>query len=179
MIKIIGIVFLVVVIGFAVFVSTREARFSYERSGVIQAPPEVIFPYISNLKLGQEWSPYAKADPNMKVTFSGFDGEAGSAMEFEGNDQVGSGKVEILNLVPNESVEIKLTMIKPFRAENHVFYTLSREENGTRFTWRMTGENGFIGKLISVLIDCDNMIGSQFVSGIENLKTLIEAKKAN
>lgn len=179
MLKVVGLVLLVVIVGFAIFVSTRESQFSYERSGLIQAPPDVIFPYISSLRLGQEWSPYAKADPNMKVTFSGVDGQAGSAMEFEGNGNVGSGKVEILNMIPNESVELKLTMIKPFHVENLIRYTLSREENGTRFTWRMTGENGFIGKLISVLIDCDNMIGSQFSEGIENLKNLIETKKAN
>lgn len=177
MLKVVGLGLLVAVIGFMIFVSTRDVTFSYERSGVIQAPPEVIFPYISNFKLGQEWSPYAKADPNMKVVYSGEDGQVGSVMEFEGNGQTGSGKLEILNVIPNELVEIKLTMLKPFHVENHIRYTLSREENGTRFTWRMTGENGFIGKLISVLIDCDKMIGSQFSEGIENLRVLIESKK--
>lgn len=47
----------------------RPDRFRYERSGVIQAPAEAIFPYLSNLKLGMEWSPYEKKDPNMRRVF--------------------------------------------------------------------------------------------------------------
>jgi hypothetical protein len=124
--------------------------------------------------MGSLWSPYEKVDPNMKKTFSGTDGQVGAVMEFEGNKDAGSGKLEILKIVPNELVEIKLTMLKPFFAENIVQYKLTPENGGTRFSWSMSGDGGFMGKLISVFIDCEKMVGGQFSSGIENLKTLIE-----
>ena len=175
--KRIAIVVVVILVVFIGFVMSRPSHFNYERSGVINAPAEKIFPYISNFKLGGEWSPYEKVDPNMKKVYSGTDGQVGSVMEFDGNKEAGSGKLEILNIVPNQSVEIKLTMTKPFFAENIVHYKLSPEGEGTRFTWSMSGENGFLGKLIGVLIDCEKMVADQFVVGINNLKALVEAQK--
>ena len=163
-------------IGFVVYVQTRPAEFRYERSGIIQASPEVIFPYLNQFKLGNEWSPYSKKDPNMQFVFSGPEAGAGSKMEFKGNRDVGSGELEILKSETNASVELRLTMKEPIAGENTVFYTLTPEGTGTRFTWAMSGKGGFISKLMTVLIDCEKMVAGDFEVGIQNLKTLIESK---
>ncbi|OFZ28811.1 MAG: hypothetical protein A2622_04045 [Bdellovibrionales bacterium RIFCSPHIGHO2_01_FULL_40_29] len=159
------------------FVATRQGKFNYERSGLIEAPADKIFPYISQFSMGGQWSPYEKIDPNMKKTFSGADGQPGSMMVFEGNSQAGSGQLELIKLIPNELVEIKLTMTKPIRAENLVIYKLTPEGNGTRFSWSMSGDGGFFGKLLNVFIDCENMVAGSFTEGIANLKTLVESQK--
>lgn len=172
--KTVGIIVLVLIVVFIGYVASRDGKFHYERSGVINASADKIFPYLSNFKLGGEWSPFEKVDPNMKKTFTGEDGAVGAKMEFEGNKDAGSGKLELLALIPNQSVDIKLTMIKPFPAENLVQYKLTPEDEGTRFTWIMSGDGGFMGKLMNVFIDCEKMIGDQFDVGINNLKTLIE-----
>lgn len=177
MIKIVALGVLVLVVAFVAYVSTRESKFLYERSGVINAPIEKIFPYISNFKMGALWSPYEQVDPNMKKVFTGPDGQVGSMMEFDGNRDAGSGKLEMLKITPNEFVEIKLTMIKPIAAENIVHYKLTREGIGTRFSWSMSGDSGFLGKLVNVFIDCEKMIGDQMNKGIANLKTLVENQK--
>lgn len=124
---VIGIV--VVLALFLGYVSTREGKFNYARSGVINAPPEKIFPYLTSLKMGEQWSPYQKMDPEMKVTYTGTDGQEGSAMDFE-SSKAGSGKVEILKITPNQSVDVKLTMIKPVHGENAIVYSLAPEEIG-------------------------------------------------
>jgi len=160
------------------YVSTRTSLFRYERSGVIQASPETIFPYISNFRLGEHWSPYEKKDPAMKKTFIGPDAQVGSVMEFDGNAAAGSGKIELLMLVPNERVQMKLFMTKPITAENLVEYTLTPEAGGgTRFTWTMSGDGGFMGKLVATLIDCEKLVADDFTVGINNLKELIEKQK--
>lgn len=173
----IGLVFVTLVAVFLVYVATREGEFRYERSGVINASPENIFPYISNLRMGGLWSPYEKKDLNMKKIFTGEDGQVGSALDFDGSADAGSGKLEILKVVPNEAVKIRLLMTKPIAAENLVEYTLTPEGSGTRFTWVMSGDGGFLGKLVNIFIDCEKMVADDFVVGIENLKTLIEAQK--
>jgi uncharacterized protein YndB with AHSA1/START domain len=174
--KKIGLSLLVLVIAFLGYVSTRDGNFRYERSDVINAPAEKIYPYLSSFKLGGAWSPFEQVDPNMKKTYSGDSGQVGSTMEFEGNSEAGSGKLEMLKLVPNELVEIKLTMLKPFHAENFIRYTLTPEASGTRFSWEMSGDGGFMGKLISTFVDCEKMIGDQFSKGISNLKAVVEAQ---
>lgn len=166
-----------VLVVFLGYVSTREGKFNYERSGVIKAPAEKIFPYLSDFTRGGEWSPYEKVDPNMKKTITGNPAQVGHAMDFEGNSDAGSGRVEITKVVPNELVEIKLTMTKPMHAENIVTYKLTPESEGTRFSWAMAGDGGYMTKLISVFIDCEKMIAGQFETGIANLKSLIEAQK--
>lgn len=172
------IIGLVVVLAiFFGFVSTRNAQFRYERNGVINAPAEKIFPYISNFKLGGQWNPYEQKDPNMKKTFTGTDGQVGSIFVFDGNKDAGAGKLEILKIVPNQSVQIRLTMTAPIAAENIIDYTLTPEGTGTRFSWAMSGDGGFIEKLIGVFIDCEKMVAGDMETGIRNLKTLVETQK--
>ncbi len=170
---------LVAILFFLGYVSTREGKFQYATSGMINETPEKIFPYISNLKLGGMWSPYEKVDPQMKKEFTGNDGQVGSVMNFKGNSEAGAGKIEILKIIPNQSVEMKLTMTEPFFAENIIFYNLTKEAEGTRFTWSMSGDGGFLGKLMGTLMDCEKMITDQFKEGIANLKTLVEGQAMN
>ena len=72
--KVLGAIAAVLIV-FLGYVSTRPSAFHYERSGLISAPPEKIFPYLSNFKLGKAWSPFEKVDPNIKETYSGADGQ--------------------------------------------------------------------------------------------------------
>ncbi|CAN5671852.1 K(+)-transporting ATPase subunit F [soil metagenome] len=171
---IVGLV--VILVLFLAYVSTRESKFHYERSGTINASADKIFPYLSNFKLGGEWSPYEKKDVNMKRSFGGADGVVGSTMEFDGNNDVGAGKLEMLKIVPNELVQIQLTMTKPFYGQNLVEYKLAPDGAGTKFTWAMSGDGGFMTKLITLFIDCDKMVAGDFEVGIANLKSVVEGK---
>ncbi|MET0263087.1 MAG: polyketide cyclase, partial [Rariglobus sp.] len=56
---------------FLVIVALQPADFRVERSTVISAPPSKVFSKVNNLRTWQEFSPWAKLDPNAKVTFSG------------------------------------------------------------------------------------------------------------
>lgn len=173
--KKIGLGLLVLLVAFLSYVATRDGKFHYERSGVINASPDKIYPFLSNLKMGMMWSPFEQKDPGMKRNFVGPVDQVGSIYEFEGNSDVGAGKLEFLKMTPNESVDLKLTMTKPFYGENIIQYKLTPEASGTRFTWTMSGDGGYLSKLMSVFIDCEKMIGSEFAKGIENLKVLVEA----
>jgi hypothetical protein len=42
-------------------------------------------------------------------------------------------------------------------------------------TWAMDGPTPYIGKLMGVFINMDNMVGSDFATGLENLKKIAEA----
>lgn len=166
-------VLLVIFLG---YVASRDGKFHYEASGVINAPAEKIYPYLSDFHKGSAWSPYEK-DASMKKTYGGTGGTAGASMDFESNES-GSGRLQILKVVPNERVEIQLVMTKPFHAENLVTYKLTPEGAGTRFTWSMSGDGGFMGKLIATLIDCKAMVIGQFDEGIANLKKVVENEGA-
>lgn len=167
----------VVVLAFMGYVATRPSHFNYERSRVIAATPEKIFPYLRDFRLGAQWNPYDQKDPQMKRTFSGAAAGPGMIMDFEGNSDVGSGRLEVVREVPGSLVELRLAMTKPMEVSNTVIYRLSPEANGTRMTWSMTGENGFLGKLMTVLIDCDKMMAGDFETGLTNLERVVTTAK--
>lgn len=152
------------------YVSTREGKFKYSVTRDIQAPVDEVYPYVSDLKRASQWSPFEKADPNMKKEYTE------TKLTFAGNSEVGAGSVEIIKAVPNAMVELKLIMTAPIKAENMIEYRLAPIEGGTRFTWSMSGDGGFMGKLMSVFIDCEKMMTEQFIKGIEDLKVIVEHK---
>ncbi len=174
MLKLILIGAAIVLVVLVVFVSTRPALFKYSSSTVLKATPEKIYPYLSQLKLGGQWSPYEQRDPAMKKSFSGTDGAPGSKLVFDGNKDVGAGSVEIISLIPNQETKLHLLMTKPMSADNLITYKLDSVPEGTRFTWTMEGENGFFGKLFVMIIDCKAMMEKDMNQGFENLRKIVE-----
>ena len=164
---------------FVVIQTLRQPEtFLYERSGIIQAPPEKIFPYLNDFKMGNSWSPYERKDLSMKHVYTGAGSGAGAVMEFEGNSEVGSGRLEILVSRPPNEVVLELQMQKPIEALNRITYRLTPESTGTRFTWSMSGKSNWIGRILGVFIDCSKMVTGDFEAGISNLKTVVESQKS-
>ena len=90
-----------------------------ERSTVIAAPVESVYPHISSLKESFKWSPWIDADKDQKTTFSGTDGTVGSIQEWVG-DTVGTGSQEIIELESNKHVGSTLKFIEPFESQAKV-----------------------------------------------------------
>ena len=74
MLKVVGAilgVLVLIVIGIGAFASTRPDTFLVQRSIVVDAPPEKIYPLIEDFHRWTAWSPYEKMDPAMRRTYSG------------------------------------------------------------------------------------------------------------
>jgi hypothetical protein len=170
------IVVVVLIVAFLGFVMTRPDTFHVERSATIAAPPAVVFPFVNSHKNFILWSPWEKRDPNQKATFSGPEEGVGATYHWVGNDDVGEGEMKITDSKPNESVKSDLQFLKPFESKSVITYTLAPEGEGTKVTWAMDGENGFAGKAMSVFMNMDKMLGTDFDEGLAKLKTVAEAK---
>ena len=174
MMKIIGIALVVLVAALLVYAATRPDTFRFERTASIKAPPEKIFPYLSDFRKGEAWSPYEKKDPAMKRAYSGAASGKGSVYEFDGNKEVGKGRLEIIETAPPSRVVISLDMFKPFEGHNIVEYTLEPKGDSTNFTWAIHGRNSYLAKLMCIFVSMDKMIGRDFEAGIASLKTVVE-----
>src|SRR3979411_724677 len=104
------VVAIVAVLGYA---ATRPDTFRVQRTATVKAPAEKIFPLIDDLHAHTTWSPFEK-DPNMKRTHSGAARGKGALYEWEGNRQVGSGRIAIADSTPSK-ITMKLDMLKPFQ----------------------------------------------------------------
>lgn len=172
--KIVGSVLLVTVAAILIYAATRPDSFRVERSAAMNAPPEKIFPYIEGLKRWAEWSPYEGRDPAMKRAYSGAESGKGAVYEWDGNDQVGKGRMEIVDSRPPNKVVIKLDFLKPFEGHNTAELTVEPKGGQTIVTWAMYGASTFMTKLIGTFMDMDDMIGRDFAAGLAKLKTVVE-----
>jgi uncharacterized protein YndB with AHSA1/START domain len=174
MLKTIGITLVVLAAAVLIFAATRPDTFRVERTAAIKAPPEKIFPFLNDFHKGQEWSPYEKKDPAMKRTYSGAPSGKGSVYEFEGNRNVGAGRLEIIDAAAPSRVVIILDMRKPFEGRKTIEYTLEQKGDRTNFTWAVHGPLTYPGKVMCLFVNMDRMMGRDFEAGIASLTALAE-----
>ena len=174
MLKTIALVVVVLVAGILIFAATKPDTFRVERSAVINAPPEKIFPLINDFKRWDAWSPWEKKDPAMKRTYGPVTSGKGAHYAWEGNSDVGQGSMDITESVPPSRVALKLDFLKPFEGHNVVEFKLVPNGSATDVTWSMSGPAPFMSKVMQVFINMDTMVGKDFEAGLANLKAAAE-----
>jgi hypothetical protein len=177
MIEIIAIIAVVLAIAIAIIVilaATKPNIFSIQRATMIKAPPGKIFPLINDFHQWGTWSPYETKDPAMKRTYDGAASGKGAVYAWDGNKNVGSGRMEILDTTVPSKIVIKLDFFTPFEGHNTAEFTMLPQGDATNLTWLMHGPASFMSRVMQVFINLDNMIGKDFEIGLANLKRLTE-----
>jgi len=181
MFEIIAVVAIVLAIAIAVVLAlaaTKPNTFTVQRAITVKAPPERIFPLINDFRQWVTWSPYENKDPALKRSYSGAPNGKGAVYGWEGNKNVGSGRMEILDASAPSKIVIKLDFFTPFEGHNTAEFTMLPQGDATNATtnvaWLMHGPSPFIGKIMQVFINMDRMIGKDFEAGLANLKRLTE-----
>jgi len=157
-----------------VYAATKPDTFRVQRSASIKAPPAKIFAILNDFQRWDAWSPWEKKDPAMKRTFSVVTSGKGAQYAWQGNSDVGQGRMEIAESTPPSKVAIKLDFVKPFETHNLVEFTLEPQGDATNVTWAMQGPSPYIAKVMQVFFSMDKMVGKDFEAGLANLKALAE-----
>jgi uncharacterized protein YndB with AHSA1/START domain len=157
----------------------RPNTFRIERSVTIAATPAALFEKVNDPKKFQEWNPFDQADPNAKHTFSGPASGVGAACSWAGNSEVGEGTSTISESKPGELVRFNMEFRKPMNSTCTTDFTFKPDGDKTVVTWAMHGPQPFLGKAMSLFIDCDKMCGDQFEKGLANLKATSETLAKN
>jgi hypothetical protein len=156
----------------------KPDAFRVQRVATIKAPPESIFALINDFHRWGSWSPWENKDPAMKRSFSGAGSGRGAVYAWDGNKNVGSGRMEILDASVPSKIVIKLDFFKPFEGHNTAEFTMLPQGDatniGTIVTWAMYGPAPFMSKMMQVFMNIDNMIGKDFETGLASLKKLTE-----
>jgi hypothetical protein len=161
-----------------VSIAGQPDEFKVVRTASIAAPPDKVFPHVNNLHKWEDWSPWAKLDPNAKNTFAGPDAAVGAAMSWSGNNKVGEGKMTITESAPSSLIQLRLEFLRPFKATNSVEFTLAPRGPQTFVTWTMFGKNNFPGKIFGLFVNCEQMCGKDFEKGLASLKAIAETTKS-
>ncbi|MGE0725770.1 MAG: SRPBCC domain-containing protein, partial [Alphaproteobacteria bacterium] len=142
------------------------------------APPVRIFPLIADFRRWPAWSPWEKKDPAMKRSFAGPDRGVGAAYAWDGDKNVGTGRMEIIEAAAPSRVALKLDFEKPFEAHNTVAFVLTPAAGGTTVTWTMDGPVPFLFRIVHLFMDMDRMVGGDFEAGLAALKAEAEKPEA-
>ena len=170
-------ILLIVVVALAAllaYAATRPDTFSLSRSIAINAPAARIFPLIADFREWTKLSPWEKLDPALQRAYSGAERGVGAVYEWEGA-KAGQGRMEIAEAPEPSRVRIKLDFIKPFPANNVATFELAERGGATTVTWSMSGPQAFMGKVVSVFMSMDKIVGRSFEQGLADLKRVSEA----
>ena len=125
----------------AAFVATRPGDFRIVRTRTVAAAPEVVHPFVNDFHNWPAWSPWEKIE----------------------------GRMTIVDTRPPAGVTIRLEFLKPFKATNTTHFDLAPSGGGTHVSWAMTGPNGFMAKALSLFMNMDKVVGSDFEKGLAGL----------
>ena len=169
----IGLVALVVVL--LVVAAARPADFRVERTATLAATPAALFEQVNDHHKFVVWNPFMKLDPHVKNTFTGPDAGVGAVCSWEGNSDIGAGSCTIIESKPGELVRCRMDWKRPMESTSTVDFTFKPQGDKTVVTWAMYGKNNFLGKVVSVFMDCDKICGPQFEKGLVNLGEIASA----
>jgi hypothetical protein len=153
----------------------QPSAFTIKRSGSIDAPAADAFAQVNDFHHWDAWSPWAKLDPTMKQTYEGAPAGTGAVYSWNGNKQVGEGRMTITESKPNELIRIHLEFMRPFKATNPTEFTFAFDGKQTVVTWQMSGTKNFMFKLFGLVMNMDKMVGGQFEKGLASMKAVTEA----
>ena len=171
---VIAVILALAIAAVLILASRKGDTFRVQRAATIDAPPEKIFPLISDFHQWKAWSPWEDRDPDQQRSFSGAASGKGAVYQWKGNRNVGSGRMEILEAPPPHRIVIKLDFISPFEAHNTAEFTLLPQGSSTNVTWLMHGPAPLMSKVMQVFMNMDDMIGKDFAAGLANLKRVAE-----
>lgn len=166
---------LAVLVGiFVVVVAMQPSKFRIERTAMIAAPQADVFAQVNDFHKWDAWSPWAKLDPDAKVTFEGAEAGEGAIMTWAGNDKVGKGTSTIVESRPSDLVRIDAEFVEPMAGTSKTEFTFKPEGDRTAVTWAMSSEHGFFGKAFCLIMNGKKMIGDEMEKGLVQLKSVAE-----
>lgn len=174
MFKKIAIAIACVIAAVLAFAATEPDTFRVQRSASIKAAPDKIFVHINDLRSFGAWSPYEKKDPDMKRAYSGAASGKGAVYAWEGNGEVGKGRMEITESSAPGKIAMKLDFENPFEAHNIIEFTMVPKGDFTEVTWAMHGPAPSLAKIMHLFFNMDKMVGKDFEAGLANLKSIAE-----
>jgi len=174
--KIFGIIVIVAVALLLIVGLLLPSTSHVERTISIEASPKAIFEETNNTKNLNNWSPWAKLDPETKYTFEGPEAGVGAKMSWiSEHDQVGEGAQWIIESIENEKVTNQLEF-GDFEGDFKASLILEPEGDKTKVTWTYDADMGgnLIGKYFGLFMD--GMLGPFYEDGLSNLKEVAESK---
>jgi len=168
------LIVITIIIGIPLIVALFVKRaHRIERSVVIyKATPEV-FNYIAHIKNQIHYNVWVQADPNLKQDFIGTDGTVGFINTWNGNKKAGEGRQEIINIIPNDRIDLQLQFFRPFKSTmNGSTITKDLLDGSTKVTSIVYGISNYPMNLMNLVMN--GLLGKDIDANLNNMKAILE-----
>ncbi len=176
--KVIKYLFFLIVIGLIglfVYAATKDGSFQILESKTINAPSEVIFKNVNDLKKWEAWDPWKKKDPSMQLAYGNNTVGKGSSYSWESETE-GTGSMTTISVIPNLEIAQEVTYSTPIGdSRSNVYWTFEEQDTGgTKVSWGMNGEQSLLEKVYFLFKDesIDDTVRPMYKQGLENLSAL-------
>ena len=168
---------LILIVGFLIYVAVQPNDYDIKRTKLINAPANVIYNNIKDLKQWESWGPWHDDDSTIVSTYAGNTVGVGTKSSWTSKD--GPGNMEIISTDPNKSVDLKIQFSD--YEPSDIYWILEEVEDGTNVTWGMKNKkNPFMFKLFGALAGgMDNMLGTMEEKGLDNIANVIVEQMKN
>lgn len=164
----VSVIVLFLVIGFFL-----PSKWTVERSVMIEAPPESIYPLVANLKEGwAQWSDFDYQDPDIKYSYTGPEIGVGASRSWV-SPKMGNGTQTITKADPTTGVEFDFVMDNQFFVVGEMKFV--PEGTSTKVTWKDSGDVGYNPLMRYMVLFMDKMMGPSFEKSLQTLKQKSEA----
>ncbi len=137
----------------------------------IDAPIDLVFAQVNDLKNWENWSPWKQLDPKMKINYGeNTIGVGGSYAWTSKNPNVDSGSMEISKSKPNQSIETKIFFRNDKSKPSPSNWKFEEISGKTKVTWLMRSDLGAnpLSKFIGIMVN--GKLGTLFDAGLNKLK---------
>ena len=140
----------------------------------MNAAPATVFAQVNDFHAWDAWSPWAKLDPDCKVAYEGAASGEGAVFTWDGNDDVGAGKMTITDSRAPDHIAIDLEFIEPWEGHAKTAFDFKAAGAGTEVTWSIRGDANYMCKLMGLFCSMDSMIGTDYEKGLAAMKSIVE-----
>ena len=161
---------------FLIIAAFAGTRWSYEKSILVNAPLEKVWDNIRTLRALNQWNPWVGRDPNLKLNYSGTDGEPGASFSWDSaNKNVGAGNQTITKVTPNSEVDSRINFIRPFKGQGDAYVLLTVERAVTRVSWGIESSTPYPMNILKIFGVIEKNMNRDFGDGLNKLKGLCES----
>lgn len=163
-----ALIVLIVIAMFAV-----DEKYHFEKSVVIAAPAEEVYPHISSARAFNQWNPWLDLDPNMKIEYAGTPGQPGDRYCWDSkNDDAGAGCQEIVELIPNQKQKTRMDFKRPFEDISYSEVILEPQGDQTKVTWTLDSQLERPMNLMAFFMN--SAMDKSYGNGLAKLKEIAE-----
>ena len=164
-----------IILALVVVSQLLPSTYHVDRSIVIAAKPEVIFPWLNNLKKWPEWSAWTAAkDPTLVYAYEGPEEGVGAISKWDAK-KLGEGSMKLIESDLATGLKFDLSFEHGKYLSTGAF-TFESADAGTKVTWGMDGNvsRNPLDRFFSLFMD--KFIGPDFEEGLASLKKKAEGK---